>query len=128
MERVPDMSKIIIPLIFNVILNATASLLLKASTRTVVTHGSLVNHIIRIVLQPTFIGGLTCFGLSFVSYWFVLRSASVTVAYPIVVTGSMLLIDTIGTVAFRESLTAAKLLGSSFVLIGLWLLVSQASH
>lgn len=109
---------IIIGLLVNMVLNALASILTKIATHQANSGGGLA----AVLLQPLFYVALVSFGLSFVAYTFVLRNMNVNLAYPIVVSGSLIIVTILGTVILKEPTSIVKLIGGVIVLVGIWLL------
>lgn len=94
-------------LALSIVLNSSASLLLKLST----AHEGLL----RLGL---ICGSVGCYGSAFLTYYVCLRSFPVSVAYP-VATGSGILLIVLTAAAFLgESLTVPKALGSALVIFG----------
>lgn len=107
-----------------VLLNAAAQLLLKAGT-TRVGHFefSLANAWpigTQLALQPHILGGLACYGVSVVVWIMALSRVPVSMAYPMLSIGYI-----VNALAawwlFGESITAQKLIGIGFIVVGVWL-------
>ncbi len=54
--------------------------------------GGAVNVLLKLVFQPTFIAGVVCFGLGLLAYSIVLSKMNLSIAYPIIVTMSLILV------------------------------------
>jgi multidrug transporter EmrE-like cation transporter len=108
-------------LLCGVLLNATAQLLLKAGTNTVghfeFTAQNFVPVGLRLALEPHILGGIACYVVSLVVWILGLSRVPVSVAYPLLSIGYVL-----NAVAawhfFGESLTAQKLVGIGFIILG----------
>ena len=108
-------------LLCGVLLNATAQLLLKAGTNAVghfeFTAQNFVPVGLRLALEPHILGGMACYVVSLVVWILGLSRAPVSVAYPLLSIGYVL-----NAVAawhfFGESLTAQKLVGIGFIILG----------
>lgn len=115
-------------LLFGVALNAGAQLLLKAGTNAVgrfeFTAANILPIGIKLAFEPHILGGLGCYVISVVVWILGLSRVEVSVAYPLLSVGYI-----INAVAawylFGESLTAQKLAGIGFIIVGVFL-VSRA--
>lgn len=115
-------------LLTGVLLNASAQLLLKAGTNAVghfeFTTQNLLPVGMRLALQPYILGGMACYAVSLVVWILGLSRVPVSVAYPLLSIGYVL-----NAVAawylFGESLTAQKLIGIGFIVLGV-VLVTRA--
>ena len=108
-------------LLCGVLLNAAAQLLLKAGTNAVgrfeFTAGNFWPVGIRLALEPHILAGMACYAVSLVVWILGLSRVPVSVAYPMLSIGYV-----INAVAawylFGESLTAQKLVGIGFIVLG----------
>lgn len=106
------------------LLGATAQLLLKAGTNAIGQFDFYWQNALptatRLAKEPALLGGVACYGLSLIVWIMALSRVPVSVAYPMVAIGYVLN-------AFAawhwlgESLGAQKLVGISFIVIGVWL-------
>jgi multidrug transporter EmrE-like cation transporter len=117
-------------LMTGVLLNAAAQLLLKAGTNAVghfeFSFDNLLPVGMKIALQPFIMGGMACYAISLVVWIMGLSRVPVSVAYPMLSVGYVL-----NAVAawylFGESLSAQKLVGIGFIVLGVVLVTrSQA--
>jgi multidrug transporter EmrE-like cation transporter len=107
-----------------VLLNAAAQLLLKAGTNAVghfeFSAGNIVPIGLRLALEPTILGGVACYVVSLVVWIMALSRVEVSIAYPMLSIGYV-----INAVAawylFGESLTALRLTGIGFIVMGVFL-------
>ncbi len=107
-----------------VLLNAGAQLLLKAGTNAVGHFEfSAVNIVpvgLRLALEPFILGGVACYVVSLVVWIMALSRVEVSIAYPMLSIGYV-----INAVAawylFGESLTALRLTGIGFIVVGVFL-------
>ncbi|RZT09247.1 Small Multidrug Resistance protein [Duganella sp. CF402] len=112
-------------IVFGVLLNAVAQLLLKAGARNVgeihLTLSNLVSVGLRVATQLPIIGGLTCYVLSVVLWIIALSRVDVSVAYPMLSLGYV--VTAIGAwYLFGEALSVQRLLAIFVILIGVaWL-------
>lgn len=107
-----------------VLLNAAAQLLLKAGTNAVGRFEfSLANVVpvgMKLAFEPHIMGGLACYVVSVVVWIMGLSRVEVSIAYPMLSVGYIL-----NAVAawylFGESMTAQKLVGIAFIVLGVFL-------
>jgi drug/metabolite transporter (DMT)-like permease len=107
-----------------VLLNAAAQLLLKAGTNVLgvisLTRENWVEQAARMALQPHFIAGVACYGVSLVVWIIGLSRVPVSIAYPMLSLGYV--INAIAAhYLLGESVTLARWLGIGFIVLGVWL-------
>jgi len=76
-----------------------------------------------VILNFAVLGGLALYGLSAAVWLFVLAKLEVSVAYPFVALG-FLITMVLGCVLFGEVLTSRKLVGTIFVMFGVYLVAA----
>ena len=111
-------------LMTGVLLNAFAQLLLKAGTNVLgvitLTRENWAGELGRMAVQPHFIGGVVCYGISLVVWIMGLSRVPVSIAYPMLSLGYI-----VNAVAAHylmgESVTLARWLGIGFIVVGVWL-------
>ena len=115
-------------IITGVILNAAAQLLLKAGTNAVGHFEFQSQNIIpvgmQLAFQPYIVGGMVCYAISLVVWIMALSRVPVSVAYPMLAIGYLIN----ALVAWQwlgEALSAQKLLGISFIIIGVVLITKS---
>jgi len=107
-----------------VLLNAAAQLLLKAGTNAVghfeFTAANIVPVGTRLALEPHILGGLACYVVSVVVWILGLSRVEVSIAYPMLSIGYI--VNALAAwYLFGESLTAQKLVGIGFIIVGVFL-------
>jgi multidrug transporter EmrE-like cation transporter len=107
-----------------VLLNAAAQLLLKAGTNVLgvisLTRENWFEQATRMALQPHFIAGVACYGVSLVVWIIGLSRVPVSIAYPMLSLGYV--INAIAAhYLLGESVTLARWLGIGFIVLGVWL-------
>lgn len=111
-----------------VLLNAAAQLLLKAGTNAVGHFEFHVGNImpigLKLAFQPYIMGGLACYAVSLVVWIMALSRVPVSVAYPMLSIGYVINAF-VAWQWFGEALTAQKLLGIGFIILGV-ILVTRA--
>jgi multidrug transporter EmrE-like cation transporter len=116
-------------LLTGVLLNATAQLLLKAGTNAVghfeFSMENLVPVGLKLALEPHILGGIFCYVISLVVWVLGLSRVPVSIAYPMLSIGYVL-----NAVAawylFGESLTALRLTGIGFIIVGVFLVTKSS--
>lgn len=106
-----------------VLLNACAQLLLKAGTNAV---GHFEFHIenllpigMKLAFQPYIMGGMACYAVSLVVWIMALSRVPVSIAYPMLSIGYVINAF-VAWQWFGEPLSAQKLLGIGFIIIGVY--------
>ena len=106
-----------------VLLNAGAQLLLKAGTNVLgvisLTRENWLEQATRMAVQPHFIAGAACYGVSLVVWIIGLSRVPVSIAYPMLSLGYV--INAIAAhYLLGESVTLARWLGIGFIVLGVW--------
>lgn len=111
-------------LMLGVLLNATAQLLLKAGTNRVGAFAFAWDNVVpigtKLATSPPIIAGLACYVVSVVVWILGLSRVPVSVAYPMLSVG-YILNALAAWMLFGESLTAQKVVGIGFIVIGVFL-------
>jgi multidrug transporter EmrE-like cation transporter len=111
-------------LMTGVLLNAAAQLLLKAGTNRVGEFAFALDNLLpvgmRLASNPFILGGVACYVVSLVVWIMGLSRVPVSVAYPMLSVGYV--INAVAAwMLFGESLTAQKLIGIGFIVVGVFL-------
>jgi multidrug transporter EmrE-like cation transporter len=111
-------------LMTGVALNAAAQLLLKAGTNRIGEFAFSVDNLLpigsRLAGSPFILGGLACYVVSVVVWILALSRVPVSIAYPMLSVGYI--VNAVAAwMLFGESLTAQKLVGIGFIVIGVYL-------
>lgn len=111
----------LILILSGVLLNAIAQLLLKAGTNAVGHFAFQAENIVpiglRFALQPYILVGILCYVVSLVVWLMALSRVPVSIAYPMLSIGYAINAF-IAYHWFGEPLTAQKLLGIGFIILG----------
>ena len=115
-------------LLTGVLLNAAAQLFLKAGTLRIGEFAFSMENIVpigwRLATQPFIVAGVGCYAISLIVWIMGLSRVPVSIAYPMLSIGYI-----ISAVAawylFGESLTAQKLIGIGFIVIGVCLVAKS---
>ncbi len=109
-------------LIIAFILNGTANVLLKAGAQKGIVFNGFSLSIIT--SNYLFIIGLFCFALNALFYFLALRSMPISVAYPIMVGASFLIINSFALLQFGEKISPLQIVGYGFLIIGIIMILS----
>ena len=111
-------------LMLGVLLNAAAQLLLKAGTNRVGEFAFSLDNVVpigsKLVANPPILAGLPCYVVSVVVWILGLSRVPVSVAYPMLSVGYVINAFAAWMI-FGESITAQKLIGIGFIVIGVFL-------
>jgi len=107
-----------------VLLNALAQSLLKAGTNRVGEFAFALENIapvgLKVATSPFILAGLGCYVVSLVVWILALSRVPVSIAYPMLSIGYV--INAVAAwLLFGESITAQKLVGIGFIIVGVWL-------
>lgn len=111
-------------LMVGVLLNAAAQLLLKAGTNRIGEFAFTLDNVVpvgtKVIASAPILAGLACYVVS-VGVWIVaLSRVPVSVAYPMLSVGYI--VNALAAwMLFGESLTAQKLVGIGFIVVGVYL-------
>ncbi|MBV6623522.1 MAG: EamA family transporter [Rivularia sp. (in: Bacteria)] len=113
-------------LLMSVISSVAGQFFLKAGALKLgkVNAGNAISHIFNMIVTPEVVIGLACYGLGAIAYILLLTRVSLSVAGPsvsLVYVFSTLL----GYFIFRETIPATRLVGLSFIIAGVVLVVWQ---
>ena len=107
-----------------VLLNAAAQLLLKAGTNRIGEFAFSLDNLVpigvKVASSPFVLGGLGCYAVSVVVWILALSRVPVSIAYPMLSIG-YIVNAAAAWFLFGESLTAQKLVGIGFIVVGVWL-------
>lgn len=103
------------------VLNATANILLKMGSSTVRGEPSF-QLLQQAVLNPYLLGGVLLFALNILCYTFALSRLPLSLAYPAMVIGGLLIVTTLAVLVFGESLATIQAGGLALVVLGVILL------
>lgn len=111
-------------LMLGVLLNAAAQLLLKAGTNRVGEFAFSMDNVVpvgwRLFSSAPILAGLGCYVVSVVVWILALSRVPVSVAYPMLSVGYI--VNAVAAwMLFGESLTAQKLIGIGFIVVGVYL-------
>lgn len=105
-------------------LNAAANVLLKMGA---VRIGDLGEPALlsRLATNYYLIGGLVLFAANVVFYAAALSRLNLSLAYPVMMAGGVLIVVTVSILFLREALSASQMVGLLFLVVGLVLVTRQ---
>ena len=111
-------------LMTGVLLNAAAQLFLKAGTNRVGEFAFTLDNLVpigsKLIANPPILAGLTCYVVSVVVWILALSRVPVSIAYPMLSVGYI--VNALAAwMLFGESITAQKLVGIGFIVVGVYL-------
>jgi len=101
-------------LVVAVVLNASANLLIKVGATELAGP-----HPARVLANPHLLGGLALFALNVLFYIAALSRLNLSLAYPVMVAGGLLIIVVGSAVWLREAITLLQACGIGFLVIGI---------
>jgi multidrug transporter EmrE-like cation transporter len=109
--------------LFGVLLNAAAQLLLKAGTNSIghfeFSGANLVPIGWKVATQPYILGGLMCYAISVVVWIMALSRVEVSIAYPMLSIGYV--VNAIAAyLLFGEAVGIQRLLGIGIIVVGVY--------
>jgi multidrug transporter EmrE-like cation transporter len=115
-------------LMLGVLLNAAAQLLLKAGTNRVGEFAFSLDNVVpigaKLVANPPILAGLACYVVSVVVWILGLSRVPVSIAYPMLSVGYI--VNAFAAwMLFGESITAQKLVGIGFIVVGVYLVAKS---
>jgi len=120
-------------LVVALLLNATANLVIKFGMKQIAEGGGVLARgvlagLVSVLTNPLLVVGIFCFGLNLLFYMYALQKLPLSVAYPVMVTTGFAIIVTVAGLRLRERLTLAQWAGVGLILVGVWLVASQAER
>ncbi len=107
-----------IALIFGIVLNAAANIMIKAAMRNLTDANVSADFLVRAIAQPALIGGLVAFGLALVSYSFALTKIDLSIGYPVMTSVGLLLVVGYSALYFHEHIGVMRISGIALILLG----------
>ena len=106
-----------VALIVAVVMNASANALLKTGARTLtlpLSSETFFNALTNLYL----VGGIALFALNVLCYIYALSKLPLSLAYPVMVVGGLLIVISTSVLIFGESLSYVQVGGLSLVVLG----------
>ena len=118
------MTKIILFFLGNIVFNSTGNVLMKAGVRKtdgINPHGigGLINGII---FNPALITGIFSYVASLAFYIFVLKEIDLSIAYPISVSCTIVVVTVISSFLLKETISINQIIGGAIIIFGIFIL------
>jgi small multidrug resistance pump len=114
-------------LVIAFVLNACANVLLKTGASLPVTvMNPLKAPLLWLEEHRFFFVGAFFFVVNIFFYYAALKQIPLTVAYPVMLVGSILLVNAYAILVFKEQLTMPQVLGYAFLILGIGLIFTFA--
>ena len=115
-------------LIFALLTNASANILIKTGMRRLELEGAgLVLVLRQILTSGAVLGGIILFGLNVLSYAYVLNKIPLSQAYPIMTSVGFFIVVTASVFFFGETLDIYQISGLVLILAGVILIAARMS-
>ncbi|OGZ19999.1 MAG: hypothetical protein A2654_02165 [Candidatus Nealsonbacteria bacterium RIFCSPHIGHO2_01_FULL_43_31] len=88
-----------------------------------ISFANIFSLIARIFKNIWLIAGIIFFGMSFLSYLFVLSNWQLSIVYPVIVSAGITIISFLSRIFFKETLARAQILGIIIIIFGIFILV-----
>jgi len=108
----------------SIIFNVTANIMLKFGLSKGGDEGF---NLFKVVLNPLVIGGAFSFGLSLLSYTYVLSKMNLSIAYPIITSTCFIIVILFSWLFLKEKLLPIQVAGFFLIVTGIWL-VAKGIH
>ena len=105
-------------LILSIVCNAAANILTKFGMARLSAESF---SLFRIILNPLIIGGAICFGISLLSYCYVLSKINLSIAYPILTSACFMIVVLFSWLFLKEKLILIQVAGFFLIVFGIWL-------
>jgi multidrug transporter EmrE-like cation transporter len=108
-------------LLFAILGNASANILIKAGANRIGPTDGLANFILKAVTSPAIICGAILFVVVLGAYSAVLVKVPLSVAYPLMTSLGFIIVVLASSIFFKESIHPLQVVGMVLILFGLWL-------
>lgn len=110
-------------IIVSVLLNALAQIFIRVGVRSgiSISREALVQDIMGVALRPALLLGIACYGVSVLSWIYVLSRAEVSLAYPFLGLG-FVFVAVIGHFLLGETMSSPRALASLLIVTGIVIL------
>ena len=116
---------VLLIILLTVVLNAAAQLLLRAAMRSgIPALSSPFDTALDIALRPGVVAGLLCYGLSVLTWIYVLSKTEVSFAYPFLGVG-FVVVAVAACLFLGEEFTTRKILGTLIIAVGVVVLAGR---
>jgi multidrug transporter EmrE-like cation transporter len=115
------MSRAVFVLIFAIVFNAFANILIKVGMVRIRDTSGLFRLIQEAVKQPALIGGVCCFILALAAYSMVLTRLNLSIAYPVMVSMGLVIVTLASFFLLKETIKPLQIAGFVFIIAGVWM-------
>lgn len=114
-------------------LNATANLMMKFGIERFKAAGVTLAEgawpvVLSLITNWVLVLGLACFAMNVMFYTYALKGLPISVAYPIMVTLGFAIIVVVAGLYLNEHPKPKQWMGIALILIGVWLVASEATN
>lgn len=107
-------------LLFAIICNACANILIKIGMMKFEMPSSIFGLIKRVVLNPAIISGIFLFILALGAYAYILSKLNLSIAYPIMTSLGYMIVILISWLFLHETITFIQTVGFILIILGVW--------
>lgn len=111
-------------LIFTILFDAFANILIKIGVSKIpaITAKNFFQSIPKILGNSYILLGILCLVIAFPSFNFVLQKINLSIAYPTLVVGVIVIAEIFSIFFFKENISLSQFFGLMLILLGIWLL------
>jgi len=111
----------IIILSLAILLNATANILVKLGMRRIGPAEGVMDIARKAITRPELFAGIVSFILAFVAYSFILTRLNLSIAYPIMISMSLVIVVMVSQFFLKEAITPFQIAGFLLIIFGVWM-------
>lgn len=115
------MSRAALILIFAIVFNALANILIKVGMVRIKDTAHFSGLLKGAIQQPALIAGVFSFVLALVAYSIVLTKLNLSVAYPVMVSMGLVIVVLVSFIILKEVITPLQIVGFLFIIAGVWM-------
>jgi len=115
------MSRAVIVLIFAIVFNALANILIKVGMVKVGKTEEWVHTLRKAAVQPAILLGVVSFALALVGYSIVLTRLNLSVAYPTMVSMGLVIVVLASHFFLSEAIRPVQIVGFLLIISGVWM-------
>lgn len=115
-------------LIVALTLNASANVLMKigaSHSNKAAIANNFLEKIFILIKNPYLLFGILLFGLNIIFYFLALTKIKLSIAYPLMTAGGLLIISVVSVLLFKESISAIQIFGIILLVLGIILITSS---
>ena len=115
------MSRAVVILIFAIVLNALANILIKVGMVRVGKTEGLIQMMRKAAVEPSILFGIMSFALALAAYSVVLSRLNLSVAYPTMVSMGLIIVVLASYFVLNEAIKPLQIVGFLLIISGVWL-------